>query len=306
MKFDFVNVAVVAYNSESTILDTLNSILFQSIGSMNIQLIVADDASKDATVSIVREWLSINGDKFHSIKLVLAERNCGVSANCNAAWKACEAEWVKTIAADDVLLPDCLKSFLDCVRDSYSDVAFFSRMEWFGDMSAITPYYSQLPFFNLNAKQQYNYLLFNSFNIAPTSFIKLSALRSIGYADEQYRLFEDLPLWLKFTSLGFRLKFNPDITVMYRISNSISKGGDRFVNMDFIKDCISLNLRAKTVNSFGLNFILKYEEIFRLKYMLWLGLVFGNKKWLRKLYMSTFFIISPVYFLLLVKKRLRG
>ncbi|EPL0743473.1 MULTISPECIES: hypothetical protein [Morganellaceae] len=49
-------------------------------------------------------------------------------------------------------------------------------------------------FFKLSSKMQYEYLLRYSFNMAPTSFINTSVLKTVDYCDEQYKLLEALPL----------------------------------------------------------------------------------------------------------------
>ncbi|NBG17901.1 glycosyltransferase family 2 protein, partial [Enterobacter cloacae] len=113
-----------------------------------------------------------------------------------------------------------------------------------------------LPFFSLTAKEQYYYLMFKSFNIAPTSFISRKALEDIGFADEKFTLIEDLPLWLKFTSKGYKLHFFPDITVYYRVENSTSKHEKRYVNILFLRQLIEINKSLKFRTMPGLYYML--------------------------------------------------
>ena len=56
---DLVSVIVVSYNSEKTIIETLDSILMQTY--KNIEIVVSDDKSSDRTISIVKEWMQKNG-----------------------------------------------------------------------------------------------------------------------------------------------------------------------------------------------------------------------------------------------------
>src|SRR5690606_13391422 len=57
----------------------------------------------------------------------------------------------------------------------------------------------------------------------------------VNYADERFRLMEDLPLWLKITGSGVPLNFMNSITVKYRFAESISNTTTKFINIDFIQ-----------------------------------------------------------------------
>src|SRR5690606_20262089 len=104
-----ISVTVISYNSSKTILDTLDSVLRQTYGSTNIELVISDDGSKDSTLEIIYEWCHKHREVFSNIVVIEAEKNVGVSGNCNAAWRACSGVWVKTIAADDILIDSCIE-----------------------------------------------------------------------------------------------------------------------------------------------------------------------------------------------------
>jgi len=296
-----VNIAVISYNSQETILETLNSILIQSYGTNNIELIISDDGSTDKTVSLVNKWVEENKYKFFNVKLFLNEKNNGVSKNCNIAWRACEQDWVKSIAADDVLLPGCISSFMNFVTNNPEAKVVFSYMEWFGNKVQVTPKNYQLDFFSYDSLKQNEYLKYFSFNIAPTSFINVSALKEVGFADEKYKLFEDLPLWLNFTSKGIRLYFNNEVTVRYRIGESISKKFDKFINKEFINNCITLNEDCKKAFFPSYQWFLKKEELFLLRYQLFLAGVFNNKKNPSNFFYIMGWILVPITILSRIK-----
>lgn len=272
-----VSVAVIAYNAENTILATLESILRQGYGAQRIDLVISDDASTDATVEVTKEWLNKNGSHFYSTKLIENKINLGVSANYNLACKACTEEWIKLIAADDLLLENCLSSNIEYVKKEPSAKIVFSYMEWFGAINKTTPSSSQLKFFHLDSKRQNRLFRYFSFNVAPTQFVKSSLLKEVGYADERYRVMEDLPLWLKITEYGVRLHFNDAVTVKYRIGNSISKTTEKFINRDFVKCCLLLNQEGKMERFPSLGFILKMEEQLVIRYKLFLSYSLSNR-----------------------------
>ncbi len=256
-----VSVTVISYNAAATIEETLDSILRQDLGAANIELAISDDASTDDTVAVTRAWLDTHGAAFANVVFIANETNGGVSKNCNTVWKAASGDWLKTIAADDILLPNCLTSNLEFVAQHADCSVIVTKMRWFGSIDRVTPEPSQLPFFELPAIEQYKSLRFGSFNFAPTSFIRKQAFEAVDYADEQFRNIEDLPLWLRFTKAGYRICLNDDVTVNYRVSDSISKSSSRFVNVPFLHDLIAIHKQLTPIESDGLTYrYLRFER----------------------------------------------
>ncbi|MDD4864936.1 MAG: glycosyltransferase [Alishewanella agri] len=301
-----VSVVLITYNSSGTVIETLNSIKNQDIGAGNVELVISDDCSTDSTVEIVEQWLKINGHIFSKVLFIKCNVNGGVSANCNVAWKAASCNWIKTIAGDDILLPSCLSDNINYVNKNPECKIVFSKMQWFGAVSKITPFKYDLKFFEKDASNQNFWLKFFSFNIAPTSFINREALQSIGYADVRFRSIEDLPLWIKFTSAGYHLQFIDKVTVKYRVGNSISKSVSKIANVALISDLILLN--KSTALPFvrnPLHEIYRLEQLFSYKYTLFLVYIFGNRKgFASNLLTSVGWIFRPVRFFHGLKRRL--
>jgi glycosyltransferase involved in cell wall biosynthesis len=274
-----VSVVVVTYNSSNTIIETLESILHQSFDSKNIELIISDDASKDDTVKVIKKWLLVNSSDFSRVAFIKNITNNGVSKNCNNAWKAATFEWIKSIAGDDILKPNCLKDNVGYISKNPNCKILFSKMEWFGSIKKITPSPYDLKFFKKDCKGQNKWLRFFSFNIAPTSFINRSALIDVGYANENYRQIEDMPLWIKFTLAGYKLHFLDCVTVNYRVGNSITMSTSKHANFDFLNELIFIN--KKQASSFWLNpidEIIRLEQLFLYKSNIFIGKIFKNKK----------------------------
>ncbi|AYH15263.1 glycosyltransferase family 2 protein [Pectobacterium parmentieri] len=239
-----ISIAVITFNSEKTIIETLNSILNQTYGSKNIELIVSDDASKDSTREIVGHWLSTNSIFFKNTVFISNEKNTGISKNCNAAWKMVNSEWVKTIAGDDILLPDCIALNAEEAAIVEENVAvIFSLMKSFSTNSQneklvgdIYPPKYQIDILSKNIDLQFKYLQKGDLAVAPTSFIRVSSLKKANYADERFHLIEDLPLWFRFSEMKMKLHFMPSLTVMYRVGESVTSSRERLVNKCFINE----------------------------------------------------------------------
>ena len=120
-----VSVGVLTYNSSKTVLETLESIKAQTY--QNIELIISDDASKDNTVEICKEWVEKNKDRFVRCEILTVPENTGIPANVNRRIAASRGEWSKGIAADDALLPDCIENFINYVKEHPEAEIIFAK-----------------------------------------------------------------------------------------------------------------------------------------------------------------------------------
>ena len=222
-----VSVPIITYNSSETILETLESIKKQTY--QNIELIISDDCSKDNTVEICQKWVEENKGRFVRTDIITVDQNTGVSANLNRVDAACQGEWVKGIAGDDVLLPTCIEEFVKYVNQYPDTLYVFCKMEGFGrPQEEVDEYMNRCfdySFFSLSAKEQYKRLVFKGNCIpAPTSFYNRVKTKSSVFAnDERIPMIEDYPKWMRITKSGIQLCFVDKELVRYRLSeNSIS------------------------------------------------------------------------------------
>lgn len=274
-----VSVTVISYNSAATIIETLDSILAQDYNTKKIELIISDDASTDNCVDIIDQWLSQHKSSFYKVNFIQNEKNKGVTGNCNTAWRAATCDWIKPIAGDDVLKPNCISDNVDYVQSHPECRIVFSKMQWFGNMNKITPSPYDLRFFKVNSQKQNNWLKVFSFNIAPSAFMNKKVLEAVGYADEKIKSLEDLPLWLKITKAGYKLYFLDKVTVKYRVSESISMSSHRYVNIKFLKDLIAINKSQKELFfKSPINEILRNEQLLMYNSVLLISVISGNNK----------------------------
>lgn len=216
-----VTVAVITYNSSRTIIETLESIKSQTYN--NICLIVSDDASKDDTVRICQEWIENNSRRFFSSDIITSETNTGVSANCNRAMDSCHTDFIKGIAGDDLLMPNCIEDNINYCKQFPETVVVFSRMAVFGPSNFVKRYISpfDFSFFNLSAEEQLKRLSERGNCIpASTAFFNVNRVRELGIRhDERIPLLEDLPMWVTLTRKGIHLPFYDKETVKYRVGS---------------------------------------------------------------------------------------
>ena len=103
-----ISVAVITYNQESTIRQTLDSILMQK-GDFDLELVVGEDCSSDSTGAICDEIaIMVNGEerKDRIVRVIHNSPNLGITANYFRTLQACTGEYIGDIAGDDYYCDD--------------------------------------------------------------------------------------------------------------------------------------------------------------------------------------------------------
>lgn len=93
-----LSILLVAYNHENYIRESLDSIFRQSFVG-EIELVVADDASTDNTLAIIREYEGRDA-RFH-FKYLESTDNMGITKNYQRGFAACSGEYVAIMECDD-------------------------------------------------------------------------------------------------------------------------------------------------------------------------------------------------------------
>lgn len=219
-----VSIVVVTYNSSQFVLETLESAKAQTY--KNIELIVTDDCSKDNTVEICSDWMEKNKERFVRIELITVEKNTGISPNCNRGFKAAKGEWVKPIAGDDILNPNCINSFLPYIKLHPDTFFFFSDIDIFGTGEQSIKRESVRNWIDRSLKRvalyttanaQFKELQINNIICSPSAFYQLDAFNSLGGFDEELKLLEDYPFWINATKNGYKIIGIKEKLVKYRV-----------------------------------------------------------------------------------------
>ncbi|MBI1687008.1 glycosyltransferase family 2 protein [Caulobacter hibisci] len=111
-----VSVIVAAYNASAYIARAAASLQAQTIDDW--EMLVADDASSDDTLAVVRGLQASDA----RIRLLPAETNGGPSAARNRAIAKARGEWVAVLDADDAWRPERLERLLAVARAEGCDV----------------------------------------------------------------------------------------------------------------------------------------------------------------------------------------
>lgn len=105
--YPLVTILVLCYNFENYIADCLSSIINQTYD--NIELIVLDDCSTDATVNIIKSFEPRIQERGYLYSFVFNPKNEYSSENWNKQIVASKGEYFKFMDGDDFLFPDCIE-----------------------------------------------------------------------------------------------------------------------------------------------------------------------------------------------------
>lgn len=219
MKTPLVSVVVVSYNASKSIIETLDSIKSQTYSPL--ELIIADDCSQDDTAVKCKEWLAVNQDRFVRSQLIVNEENKGVSANFNIGIRASTGEWIK-IFGDDILLPDAIEKNVAFAREN-DCVMVASRVKYFLDGTRKELKILPKDNYKFPVSNQEQYLAHIQHILiapSPTWFYKRELYNRLGGIDERYKLSDDVPFAFKMLESGERFSYLPEVTVLYRITNT--------------------------------------------------------------------------------------
>lgn len=101
-----VSVIMPAYNASRFLGEAIQSILDQTVS--DLELIVVDDASTDSTLQICQKLAQSDA----RIRIHQRTSNGGITAALNDALQMCRGQYIARMDADDIALPDRLRSQL--------------------------------------------------------------------------------------------------------------------------------------------------------------------------------------------------
>lgn len=237
-----VSVVVVSYNQGKYIRENLDSIKSQTY--QNIELIVADDASPDNSVEIFQQWLTENN---YPAKTNYHQSNTGLATVLNECIELATGKYIKLIAADDYMHPECLEKSVRCLREKGNEYGMVATDIFCVDENSFT-----IPdFADFNSivavppSEMHDTLIVGNRFAAPSVLMRTSVVKETGKYQAKL-LVEDYQRWLMISEKYF-IAYIPEKLTGYRIHpGNISKAKkerivteDRMLQMMFDKKGIA-------------------------------------------------------------------
>jgi alpha-1,3-rhamnosyltransferase len=206
-----ISVVVPIYNNAATIETTLDSVLMlESVE--DVELVISDDASTDATVSICRRWMRDHGKRFRRALLLENKTNLGISGNHKAAFAAATSDYGLYLGGDDYFYDSRFLVHVRKYLQRYPETRIAkTRVESLNSENGkvVDIYRYKRLFFSLAPQRQLACLavLGNFLYAGPGTVVKISEVGELDAFDANCRSFEDLPLLYAFLEKGHRIRF---------------------------------------------------------------------------------------------------
>ena len=306
-----VTIVVITYNSALTLIETLTSCLDQTCDLKKVELVISDDGSVDETAEIASQWLEVNGKSFFCSSLLLSNLNTGVAENCNRGWKKAQGKWIKCIAGDDVLLSNCIQSNIDYVNKNpcrivFSKVLPFHVTDGKKKFHPAIPSENAFSFFDKSAEGQLQDLLLCNVSGTPSAFIEKNLLDEVGYADARFAFIEDYPLWIKVTESKEKIHFMEEVTVLYRLQDSISRSRANLANLKYLLDMQKIENYILTHAYFKAGFFLRIRKKFWPSILItYVKAVKNRRSRVTEMFFYLLLCIKPLHFRQEVRPKIR-
>jgi hypothetical protein len=187
-------VVVPAFKVESTIAETLESLLGQSLAPERI--IVADDASPDAAAQVAERYDGVD---------VLRFEHGGLAATQNKALEHVRAEFVAYVDADDVWHPEAGRMLVEALRDTGA-VAASLGPDRFRD--GTRPAFAEPPSGD-SRELSYEELVRQNVLIKAGTMYRTEALRAVQGWREELSITSDHDVALRLMDAGGRVRLLP-------------------------------------------------------------------------------------------------
>jgi glycosyltransferase involved in cell wall biosynthesis len=187
-----VSVVITSYNHKAYLIEAIESVIAQTVRPHEI--IVADDASTDGSVDVIREY-----ERKHPgwIKGVYHPRNVGIPRNRNAALRIVTGDYVAVLDGDDRYLPHRIERELEVLaampeaRCVYSNVRVIDAEGRILELRDTEPQPSGDIFV---------YVASGTFGLMRSLLVDYELFRDVGFMDESFPKYDGFDLTVQLAS----------------------------------------------------------------------------------------------------------
>lgn len=210
-----VSIVIPLYNKESSIVNTINSVLNQSYS--DFELLIIDNNSTDNSIKNV---LSINDKRVR----ILFQPQKGVCAARNLGIKEAKSDYVALLDADDLWDKDCLIELVNLTID-FPDAGLLGVN--YADIieESIIPYKQGLPDGFRGYVDDYFRTKHGDLYCSSSVILRKDFATKVGLFDERISYAEDLDFW-------YRLILNSRVVFYNKVLSYYNKNADNRVELN--------------------------------------------------------------------------
>lgn len=214
MQLPKIIVIIVSYNGEKWLYECIRSIINNNYA--HYQIVVVDNDSQDATVSIIRE-------NFREVILLNQKRNLGFGRGANVGIQYAmsqKADYILLLNQDIKLEENCIEDMI-AVCDQNREIGIASPLQMNYDGSQIDPHFKRLYNFKSDIKDTNEVVYKDSFEvdtvIGASMLFRTTVIETIGGFDPIYFLYhEEGDLCRRAKYHGFQIHIIPKAVVYHK------------------------------------------------------------------------------------------
>lgn len=212
-----VTIICLCYNHTDFVIASLRSVLNQKY--KNIELIIVDDCSIDSSKTVIEKWLL----DYPEIPFIANETNLGNTKSFNKALKIAKGNYIIDLAADDILVANCVLEQINCFKNSpYKNLGIvYGNLELITEKGDFDSYYFPVDPSGKVTKKRITGDIYESVLsggdciCSVSSMVKKSVFDNLNGYDESLA-YEDLDFWIR-ASRTYEFDFIDAILVQKRI-----------------------------------------------------------------------------------------
>jgi glycosyltransferase involved in cell wall biosynthesis len=217
------SIIMPAYNAESTIYDSIESVIKQSYEKW--ELIIINDGSTDDTIKVVSQF------KDSRIKLI-SQENKGVAEARNTGIRFSNGDFIAFLDSDDIWDEKKLEIQINYLTVNDIDL-LHTDFFYFSTNITDRKYKKYIEPYNFDLSD-HEKLLINDVIVASSVIIRKNTINSVGYFDSSFYGVEDWDYWIRLSKDHKIGKIDNPLTYYRENMKGISKNFERQLNQELL------------------------------------------------------------------------
>lgn len=235
-----VTVVTLTYKKFGLLYETLGSVLEQDYPA--IELIISDDGSENFPKNEIIHYLETNAKSNIRWKILTAEHNQGTVKNLNKAYRQASGKYIINLSAGDMFCTSDAVSRLTAEMEDRGCELLVTRRMLCTEKGEFLGYLPKEKNLRKIAKlttpslQHRAFITGEFFDMASGSAlcIRTDAIQAMGYYDERYILWEDGPLFTRYTKHSLLATDYDIISVKYTLGGVSNSGSNPLMTADYM------------------------------------------------------------------------
>ena len=211
-----ISIVLTTYNSEKVVERALKGIVKQDFPLNRVELIIVDGGSKDNTLKIVKGFVERYSKLFYDVKVIVHDRNYGVSKARNDGIKMSKGRYILILDHDVIIPRDTLAKLLQYLESADGKVVTIIPLHNSTCRSTIGSWEYIIrrgKIWRVNA-------------ITSCALVRRELFNEIGLYDETlrppYTIYEDIELGARALSKGYEIHLLDTLEVIHETCNEVS------------------------------------------------------------------------------------